>query len=90
MATRAKRSGLSRLRYVEPARLRAVWIAAVNLLTAVGVTVSTDVDGRVGTAIAVVGVVLALAQGEWTRAGVYSPATYDKAGPGTSTAGGVT
>lgn len=64
------------LRSAEPARLRAAWVAAVSLLSAVGVTVSTTVDARVGAVIAAFGVVLALVQGEWTRAGVISPETH--------------
>lgn len=74
-----KRTGLEWLRYAEPARLRAAWVALVSLLAAVGVTVSTSVDARVGAVIAAVGVLLALIQGEWTREAVYSPETHEAA-----------
>lgn len=76
MATRRARGWFS---YLEPARARAVWVAAVALAGSVGVTVSTTVDARVGAVIAAVGVVLALFQGEWTRAAVVSPETHEKA-----------
>lgn len=74
-----RKRGLELLRYAEPARLRAVWVALVALLAATGITVSTSVDARVGAVIGAVGGLLALAQGEVTRAAVYSPETHDAA-----------
>ena len=69
---------LRRLNYIEPARVRAVWTAVVMLLASAGVAVSTDVDATVTGAIGLVFALLALVQGETTRAVVYSPATVDK------------
>ena len=72
------RSWLIYLNRIEPARLRAVWVALVALLATLGVTVSTDVDARVTAAIGVLAVLLPLIQGETTRAAVYSPASVEK------------
>jgi len=69
---------LRRLNYIEPARVRAVWTAVVMLLASAGVAVSTDVDATVTGAIGLLFALLALGQGETTRAAVYSPATVDK------------
>ena len=69
---------LRRLNYLEPARVRAVWTAVVMLLASAGVAVSTDVDATVTGAIGLLFALLALVQGETTRAAVYSPATVDK------------
>jgi hypothetical protein len=69
---------LRRLNYIEPARVRAVWTAVVMLLASAGVAVSTDVDATVTGAIGLLFALLALVQGETTRAAVYSPATVDK------------
>ena len=69
---------LRRLNRVEPARVRAVWTAVVMLLASAGVAVSTDVDATVTGAIGLLFALLALVQGETTRAAVYSPATVDK------------
>ena len=69
---------LRRLNYIEPARVRAVWTAVVMLLASAGVAVSTDVDATVTGAIGLLYALLALVQGETTRAAVYSPATVDK------------
>ena len=69
---------LQRLNYIEPARVRAVWTAVVMLLASAGVAVSTDVDATVTGAIGLLFALLALVQGETTRAAVYSPATVDK------------
>lgn len=68
---------LRRLNRIEPARVRAVWTAVVMLLASAGVAVSTDVDATVTGAIGLVFALLALVQGETTRAAVYSPATVD-------------
>ena len=48
------------------------------LLASAGVAVSTDVDATVTGAIGLLFALLALVQGETTRAAVYSPATVDK------------
>ena len=69
---------LRRLNYIEPARVRAVWTAVVMLLASAGVAVSTDVDATVTGATGLLFALLALVQGETTRAAVYSPATVDK------------
>ena len=69
---------LRRLNYIEPARVRAVWTAVVMLLASAGVAASTDVDATVTGAIGLLFALLALVQGETTRAAVYSPATVDK------------
>lgn len=69
---------LRRLNYIEPARVRAVWTAVVMLLASAGVAVSTDVDATVTGAIGLLFALLALVQGETTRAVVYSPATVEQ------------
>ena len=69
---------LRRLNYIEPARVRAVWTAVVMLLASAGVVIGTDVDATVTGAIGLLFALLALVQGETTRAAVYSPATVDK------------
>lgn len=61
----------------EPARLRAVWVAVLTLATTLGLTVPTDLDGKVTAIIAVLAVLLPLIQGEWTRAAVVPVARYD-------------
>jgi hypothetical protein len=78
MATK-RRTGLDWLRYAEPARLRAAWVALISVLAAVGITVGTATDAKVGTVIGLIGAVLAITQGEWTRTGVYSPETHERA-----------
>ena len=69
---------LRRLNRVEPARVRAVWTAVVMLLASAGVTITTEVDATVTEGIGLVFALLALVQGETTRAVVYSPATVEK------------
>ena len=69
---------LRRLNRVEPARVRAVWTAVVMLLASAGVTITTEVDATVTGVIGLVFALLALVQGETTRAVVYSPATVEK------------
>lgn len=56
-----------RVRELEPARVRAVWVSVVALLLAVGVTVNADVDGAVQALIVAVFTLLPLLQGEATR-----------------------
>lgn len=72
------RNAWAYMRHVEPARLRAIWIAVVALLATAGVSVSADLDARVNAVIGVLAVLLPLIQGETTRAAVYSPATVEK------------
>lgn len=69
---------LRRLNRIEPARVRAVWTAVVMLLASAGVVVGADTDAAVTGAIGLVFALLALIQGETTRAAVYSPATVEK------------
>lgn len=69
---------LRRLNRIEPARVRAVWTAVVMLLASAGVAIGTDVDATVTGAIGLVFALLALVQGETTRAVVYSPATVEQ------------
>lgn len=58
------------VRRMEPARLRAIWAAAVLLVTTLGVTVPTSLDNRVVGVIGVLAVLIPLLQGEATRASV--------------------
>jgi Mg/Co/Ni transporter MgtE len=69
---------LHRLNQIEPARLRAIWIAVVALLATAGVSVSADLDAKVTAVIGVLAVLLPLIQGESTRAAVYAPATVEQ------------
>ncbi len=69
---------LRRLNRIEPARVRAVWTAVVMLLASAGVVIGTDVDATVTGAIGLAFALLALVQGETTRAVVYSPATVEQ------------
>ena len=69
---------LRKLNKIEPARLRAFWIALVAVLATLGVTVTADVDAKVTAVIGLLAVLLPLVQGETTRAAVYSPATVEK------------
>ena len=69
---------LQRLNQIEPARVRAVWTALVMLLASAGVVVGTDVDATVTGAIGVLFAIIALIQGETTRAVVYAPATVEQ------------
>ena len=69
---------LRRLNYIEPARVRAFWIALVALLASLGVGVSTEVDTRVTAVIGILAVIIPMIQGELTRAAVYAPATVEQ------------
>ncbi len=60
----------TRVNQLEPARVKAVWVAVVALLVSLGVTVNTDVDGSVQALIVAVFTLLPLLQGEATRAKV--------------------
>lgn len=72
------RNAWAYMRHVEPARLRAIWVAVVALAAATGVSVSADFDAKVTAVIGVLAVLLPLIQGETTRSVVYSPATVEK------------
>ena len=69
----------SRIRELEPARVRAVWVAAVALAVSLGVTISTDLDSAVQALIVAVFTLLPLIQGEATRAKVVPVAKADRA-----------
>lgn len=60
----------SRIRALEPARVRAVWVAVVALLLSLGVVIPADVNDAVKALIVAVFTILPLAQGESTRAQV--------------------
>ena len=60
----------SRIRNLEPARVRAVWVAIVALLVSLGVTISSDLSSAVSALIVAVFTLLPLIQGETTRAKV--------------------
>ena len=68
-----------RIRVMEPARVRAVWVAVVALAVSLGVTVSTDLDSAVQALIVAVFTLLPLIQGEATRAKVVPVAKADRA-----------
>jgi len=72
---------LDRIRTLEPARVRAVWVAVVALLVSLGVTINTDLDGAVQALIVAVFTVLPLIQGESTRAKVTPVAVLEDEAP---------
>ncbi len=72
---------LNRIRTLEPARVRAVWVAVVALLVSLGVTINTDLDGAVQALIVAVFTVLPLIQGESTRAKVTPVAVLEDEAP---------
>ena len=72
---------LDRIRTLEPARVRAVWVAVVALLVSIGVTINTDLDGAVQALIVAVFTVLPLIQGETTRAKVTPVAALEDEAP---------
>lgn len=59
---------LNRLRYFEPARMRAVYTALIALALSLGIAIPADVDAKVTALIGALAVVLPLLQGETTRA----------------------
>ena len=69
---------LRHLNRIEPARLRAFWVALVALLATVGVTVATDVDAQATAVTGLPAVLLPAGPGETTRAAVYAPATVEQ------------
>jgi len=62
--------------FTEPARLRALATALFVLLGAIGVTFATDLPRAVDGLIVALFTLAPLAQGESTRAAVFSPATH--------------
>lgn len=72
------RTAWRRAQHVEPARLRAVWVALVAVAATAGISVSADLDAKVTAIIGALAIILPLIQGESTRSAVYSPATVDK------------
>ncbi len=70
------RRAWSYARRFEPARLRAAWTALGILLTAVGLTIPYDLDGRVMGLITAFGIALTYGQAESTRAAVVPLARY--------------
>ena len=67
-----------RIRELEPARVRAVWVAIVALAVSLGVVVNTDVDSAVQALIVAVFTLLPLLQGEATRRKVTPVAKLDR------------
>ncbi len=68
----------TRIRELEPARLRAVWAAIIAVAVALGVTVSADVDTAVQAAIVLFAALVPLVQGEATRRKVTPVAKLDR------------
>ncbi len=68
----------TRIRELEPARLRAVWDAIIAVAVALGVTVSADVDTAVQAAIVLFAALVPLVQGEATRRKVTPVAKLDR------------
>lgn len=75
--TSAARAVLHRLRYTEPAVLRAHAVAVLALLAGAGITIPGVVDRWVGATFTVLAVAAPYYQGLRTRADVWSPATVD-------------
>lgn len=65
------------LRYFEPARLKAAYVAIVALLLTFGVSIPAGWDERVTAILAALSIIVPLIQGEITRTAVISPATHD-------------
>lgn len=68
---------LRRLRYAEPAALKARWTQLVGVLAAVGVTLPGWVDARMAAGLAVWAILAPYVQGKRTRADVWSQQTVD-------------
>lgn len=68
---------VQRLRYTEPALLRARVVQVLGFAAAAGVTLPGYVDRWVGVAFAVLAIAAPWYQGRKTRADVWSPATVD-------------
>lgn len=63
--------------YTEPARIRAAVAAILALCGALGIVLPFDLPGIAEALILIFAVVFPVAQGESTRAAVYSPRTKD-------------
>lgn len=68
---------LEYLKYFEPARLRAAYMAIAGVLLTFGVSIPADWDSKAIAIISAVGVVYAFLTGELIRRSVNSPATAD-------------
>lgn len=68
---------VQRLRYTEPALLRARVVQLLGMVAALGVTVPGYVDHWVGVTFAVLAIAAPYYQGRKTRADVWSPKTVD-------------
>ena len=62
--------------YAEPARIRALVTAVLALCGALGIVLPFDLPGIAEALIRALAVVLPVAQGETTRAAVFSPQTH--------------
>lgn len=71
------KTALDWLRYFEPARLKAAYVAIVALLLTFGVSIPAGWDERVTAILAALAIIVPLIQGEITRTAVVSPATHD-------------
>lgn len=60
----------TRVRTLEPARVRAVWAAIIAVVVALGYTISSDTDNAVQALIVLFAAIVPLTQGEVTRAKV--------------------
>lgn len=72
------------LRYLaafEPARLRAIWTAALALLLTLGISIPEQVSAKVTALIGLLAVVLPIVQGELTRAKVTPITAVDQSTP---------
>lgn len=80
--------GYQKFKLLEPARLRAIWAALILTAGTLGITISTDVDGKVSAVLGFLTLLLPLLQGEKTRSEVVpdnpvaSPELYDGDGEG--------
>lgn len=63
--------------YTEPARIRAAVVAVLAFCAALGVVLPFDLPGIAEALILVLAVVFPVAQGEATRAAVWSPRSKD-------------
>jgi hypothetical protein len=70
-------AAVDRLRYTEPALLRARYVQVAGLVAAAGFTLPGYVDHWVGVGCAALAIAAPYYQGRKTRADVWSPATVD-------------
>lgn len=71
------KTALDWLRYFEPARLKAAYVAITMLLLTFGVSIPAGWDEKVTAILAALAIIIPLIQGEITRSAVVSPATHD-------------